>query len=514
MSLPITSLRTRILGYLALLVLTAMLLVGLVTLRIAEGEGISGILARGRLLLEVFEGGSAGGVHLETEGTQGGMAPSLQLRLQGLLRESGFSLCLVLDDRGAPLHVQGEETRLQETLLTAGRRALETEATVSGTWGTTFRLLRPFPRDVYLAAPLFQDGRRSGAVALGASLDPVVEGLLGNQRIVLLYILLNLILLVLFGYYVLSRMVVRPIKDLVRITDGFTAPERFPAGEPVRRDEIGRLTLSLRTMMERLEKNERDLKGTIASLEKANADLLSAQHELLLKEKLASVGQLAAGLAHEVGNPLGIVLGYLDLLEDNSLPESERADFLRRIQSEIVRIGRIVEQLLHVARPARGVFEPVDLKGLLAETLEMVVPRKGAGGGPEIVTRLEEGNLLVQGDRNQIKQVFLNLVLNALDAMKAKDKAEGQGEGPGRLTIEARRSPGATEIRFMDTGPGIPPEALHRVFDPFFTTKDPGKGTGLGLSVSARIMEAHRGSIAVESSPGEGSCFVLRFPVA
>jgi signal transduction histidine kinase len=274
------------------------------------------------------------------------------------------------------------------------------------------------------------------------------------------------------------------------------------------KNEIGDLTRSLSHMMRRLDENKRELQSHISSLEKANRDLRQAQDEIIRSEKLASVGRLAAGIAHEIGNPIGIILGYLDLLNSGDIAEVDKKDFLSRIESEIVRVNRIIRQLLDFSRPSSGEPEKTRVHDLVKMTLSMLEPQPMMEG-VRTTQELKAQKDTVLADPNQLQQVFLNIIMNAADAL-----AEGKGEGTiKQLTIRSEKIEGFIELRFSDNGPGIPDRELLRIFDPFYTTKEPGKGTGLGLSVCYRIVEGMGGAIRAESKSGEGATVIVSLPL-
>jgi len=233
------------------------------------------------------------------------------------------------------------------------------------------------------------------------------------------------------------------------------------------------------------------------------AALQNAREELLRKEKLASVGQLAAGVAHEINNPLGTVLLYADLLRKGLPPNDPRWDDLKMIIDEAMRCKSIVGDLLNFARQRQLTAKPSDINALVSETLEEVSIQPDFQE-VEIITDLDAKLPLVQMDEAQIRQVFLNLILNAGEAM----------EGRGRLTVTSRLVPGdIVEVSFQDTGCGIPEEHMKELFTPFFTTKPVGEGTGLGLSIVYGIVKMHQGQITVRSKVGAGSTFTVTLPV-
>ncbi|MFQ5779700.1 MAG: ATP-binding protein [Nitrospiria bacterium] len=227
---------------------------------------------------------------------------------------------------------------------------------------------------------------------------------------------------------------------------------------------------------------------------------LRAQEEIREKEKLAAVGELAAGLAHEIRNPLGSIKGAAQYLKPDR-PVKESQEFLEIIQDEVNRLNLVVSEFLDYARPFKKDLTRTSLSDLIQKVLSGL---KAAGTPPtiKIESLLKEDLPKIEIDPDQIRQVLLNLVCNAMDAMP-------QG---GKLRISARLiSEGEIEIRLSDTGVGIPPQNIMKLFQPFFTTKE--KGTGLGLAISYRIVQGHGGSITAKSTLGSGSEFIIKLPL-
>ncbi|MDW8131480.1 MAG: ATP-binding protein [Bryobacterales bacterium] len=227
------------------------------------------------------------------------------------------------------------------------------------------------------------------------------------------------------------------------------------------------------------------------------------ERRLAQAEKLSSIGLLAAGVAHEVNTPLAVISTYAQMLARQVAGDEEKARLLEKITRQTFRASEIVNALLNFSRAAPGRFEELDLNRLVRETL-LLLEHQLQQAGIRVELEMEEGLALIHGDAGKLQQVFLNLFLNARDAM----------EGGGTLRIRSSSDGRWIRVEVRDNGPGIPAEHLHRVFDPFFTTKPPRRGTGLGLSISYGIVREHGGEIEVESRPGEGACFRLAFPVA
>jgi two-component system NtrC family sensor kinase len=251
---------------------------------------------------------------------------------------------------------------------------------------------------------------------------------------------------------------------------------------------------------------QRDLEDTQSLHAEARARLDAAQAQLLQSAKLAAVGELAASVAHEINNPLYAARNSLYLVEQDLPIEAPPRQFLSIAQAELGRIARIITRMRDFYRPARKELEPTNLNELLAETIELVQTHL-RHGQVQVVSSFCEPLPPMIAHADQLRQVFLNLMLNACDAM----------QGGGTLTvatmIEANEgSADMLRVNIADTGIGIPDEHMPHLFEPFYTTKP--QGTGLGLAISAHIVTQHGGTIMVESEVGVGSTFVIRLPIS
>jgi two-component system NtrC family sensor kinase len=225
------------------------------------------------------------------------------------------------------------------------------------------------------------------------------------------------------------------------------------------------------------------------------------EEQLSQTEKLTSLGLLAAGVAHEVNTPLAVISNYIQMLA-KQMPEGDpRQGIIDKIVKQTFRASEIVNNLLNFSRTGAGDARDINVNHVLEETLSLMAhPLKSSQ--IQIVKQLGESLPAVRGSANKLQQVFLNLFLNARDAMP----------GGGMLEVRTAAHNGSVEIEIADTGAGIPREHIHRIFDPFFTTKASGRGTGLGLSVSYGIIKEHAGKIDVRSTPGKGTSFHVEFP--
>ena len=409
--------------------------------------------------------------------------------------------------------------------------------------------LSHYYKKLTLYSPLWIQGKMGGGIQIDIPIGDVMVYLLKSQKMILVSLILDGIVLIVFGSFLLSRVLVKPLKDLVRLTQKISEGDFSQTIEVTSKNEMGQLISSFNRMIEKLRENQESIDNYLKSLEMANKKLKQAQEELIRTEKLASIGRFAAGVAHEVGNPLGAILGYTSILEKDGVDGEDAKDYLRRIEKEIERINRIVRELLDFAKPSKFEIKDIEVNKVVENTLSLLSHQKNF---KNIETQLElQPDLpMVKGDESQLSQVLINILLNAIDAMPNGGNLKIQTENlvvdnlfgdefqplyPRRrkadptesdysrmrkpdplssLLSKFSRGDSLVKINISDTGMGIEQENLEKIFDPFFSTKDPDKGTGLGLSISLRIIESMGGKISVESEVGKGSTFEIYFPVA
>ena len=333
---------------------------------------------------------------------------------------------------------------------------------------------------------------------------------------VMLVTAVEIALIGLFIILFTRRFLSRPIEKLVAATKAVGHMELDKPIDTIHsRDEIGDLAHSFDAMRERLRTALAEINQFTANLEtkveERTQQLKVAHQKLLASDRLASLGQLSASVAHEINNPISGVLNLSMLLQrmlkaDGVPPErlEEFRKYLTQVTNETARVGRIVSDLLAFSRRSKPQRAPTDLNRVVRTTLSLVQHRMKLSN-VEVETELPDGLPTVPGDASQIQQVVLNLLLNAAEHTQVKSErrvkvATSTGEGFVRLTIS-------------DNGEGIQPENLPKIFHPFFTTKSEGKGVGLGLAVSYGIVEAHGGEIEVSSKVGEGAAFTVSLPI-
>jgi two-component system NtrC family sensor kinase len=307
-----------------------------------------------------------------------------------------------------------------------------------------------------------------------------------SQRIAVAFLVVLLVVMLLLATFI-ARQMLAPLNRIMlatrRIADGNLTPIT-----PRRRyhDEFSELALAINYMMH---------------------ELVRRQELLVQTHKLKAIGTLTAGVAHELNNPINnIMLTAASLQEDyGDLDDAERLDMVGDLVSESERARDIVRNLLDFARQSEVELAPLDVEEIIGDTLQLAANHVKLAK-VKVQGEVEESLPPVHGDRHQLTQVFLNLVLNALDAMP----------GGGTLTISVQQSEDRNfvDIAFTDTGVGIPKQYLGSIFDPFFSSKKNAKGTGLGLSVSLGIVNQHGGSIRVASDVGKGTTFTVSLPIA
>ena len=242
--------------------------------------------------------------------------------------------------------------------------------------------------------------------------------------------------------------------------------------------------------------------GTLVVIENVT-ERAQLEQQLLEREKLSSIGLLAAGVAHEVNTPLAGISSYAQMLLHQTSDSDPKRNLLEKIHLQTVRASGIVNNLLNFSRTGDAQFREIDINRVLDDTLQLLEPQL-RNSQFELARNFSDHLLPAYGSASKLQQVFMNLILNARDAMP----------NGGKLTIHTRAVDSSLVIDFRDTGMGIAPENIARIYDPFFTTKDVGQGTGLGLALSYGIIQEHSGRIFVESRPGEGAHFTIKLPTA
>ncbi|MCK4421205.1 cache domain-containing protein [candidate division WOR-3 bacterium] len=288
---------------------------------------------------------------------------------------------------------------------------------------------------------------------------------------------------------ILSNSITRPIRSLVSASDKLAKGYLSHRVECRTGDAIGELARAFNCMADSIKERDEQLKEYV-------------KQEIMKSERLAMIGQLAAGVAHEINNPLGSILIYSHLLLEDLEENDPRGENLKKIVNQATRCKVIVKGLLDFAHQSEPEMKPSDVNRIVNEVLSLV-ERQAVFHNIKIIKKLSINLPFVMVDETQIQQVFMNIVLNAAEAM------EGQGE----LIIETSSDGKFINAKFTDTGCGIPEQNIKKLFEPFFSTKTKGHGIGLGLAISYGIIKKHNGRINIDSEVGKGSTFTIQLPI-
>ena len=381
------------------------------------------------------------------------------------------------------------------------REALLTDRTVSGValsdrsfWG---------PRTAFASVPIHAAATKVGVVRTTYTLGSGGTWLVDRKLLVfILYTTAAVMVVTFFGLAIFRNRILRPIQVLMmgtaRVAEGMFSV-RVPEEEP---NEIGELSASFNMMAQELERYQGRSEKQVEELQHINELLERTRDELAFHARMAGVGRLAAGVAHEIGNPLAAVIGMVDLMRDMELDGEEQADMVRRMADELQRVHATVRDLLDYARPGDGTVEQVSVGEVVRGACEMVLLQKEFDG-IELHQDLPELPAVL-AEAGRLRQVIINLLLNACDAM------EGKGRVAFSATVDGRRC----HVEVADEGPGVDEQDVDSIFDPFFTTKAPGEGTGLGLSISVQIVEGFGGHLRYRHGDDGGAVFTIELPLA
>jgi two-component system NtrC family sensor kinase len=319
--------------------------------------------------------------------------------------------------------------------------------------------------------------------------------------------IISVIVLSFLSSLLFTRFVNRPIDKLLAATKTAAHGDLDQTVRIKSHDELGELSDSFNHMITELKRSRDDIEGWTQTLEQRvqerTRELQQVQDQLIRAGKMAALGELAAGVAHEINNPLTGVLTFSSLMLKKTDENHPWKRDLENIVQQTTRCRNIVKGLLDFARQRKPDKKESDIHFLINRTLTLV-ENQARFQNIKMVKEFKTGMPMLFVDGDQIQQVFMNIIINAADAM---------GENGGTLTIKTAFNNGIVEVSFIDTGCGMSKDHLLKVFTPFFTTKETGKGTGLGLAISYGIVQSHGGEIEVESEIGKGSTFRIKLPI-
>ncbi|MCF8062591.1 MAG: HAMP domain-containing histidine kinase, partial [Deltaproteobacteria bacterium] len=401
-------------------------------------------------------------VYLWGVGSEGSLRPEVEMLIQDRSNRVLIS----------SLPVQSSDRRLLERLRTtpAGGRLefeLDGERYIAASW------------ELFIKPRFFVP---SWTTILAEARSSVLAPVSSFKQFFLLMILLTFWVVALLSVILIRKSLV-PIETLRAATDRVAGGELGTQVEIDSGDEFEALGRSFNEMSRKLEEGQRLLVQTA---------------------KMSAFGQMSAGVVHEIGQPMTSLLGLVELMLDGPMDDDQRSQ-LETVQSELNRLKEMIIKFRSFSRAPEGVREPVDLNRVLEET-HRLLEHQFRMKGIHCVMEKGDGVPLVRGDRNGLQQVLVNLIINAMDALK------GAPAGNGLVEVRTFAREGRACMSISDNGPGIPEEIRERIFDPFFTTKAAGEGTGLGLAIIHSIVHRHRGTIELESDPTTGTRFVIELP--
>jgi len=509
----IRGLKAKMAINLAVLLLLAMVLIDLVTIVTIKRELIRSEIYKASLLLKSIEHSLLSGA-LQYRGRSMLSPGSIMGKILGYPQ---LAAVMILDNRGEQILLHQTPDAAADGLHQITKWSISSGKQKTHVSGTIRGLFFKHKSRLTMSTPLVKNGEIIGGICIVQRVESVFQALRNSQRIFLIYLFINLVILTFIGIFRISKLYLLPLGRLAKRAEDYKEDDDLMFAVRKEDNELNRLSKSLNIMLKRISADKKKLRSTVLSLEDANLELKKAQKEIIRAEKLASVGRLSAGIAHEIGNPIGIVIGYLELLKQDDITETEKIEYIQRTEEEIERINTIIRQLFEVSRPSNSGRTAVAVHELIHDMADVLRVQPFVSN-IEMSFNLAAEKDTVWADSNQLRQVFLNLIINAADAINS----EGN-DGGGTLTINtglkkhtdsvARPSCSYLEISFSDDGPGIPQDSLANIFDPFYTTKDPGKGTGLGLSVSFMIVESLGGKMTGVSEEGRGTTMSISLPV-
>ena len=415
------------------------------------------------------------------------------------------AISVVTLEEGEPMVVASTASAERDEALGLARAAMRRREAVYSPPKASLRMV---------AVPANREERLYGAVVLTYSLDSV-EQLKREGRLILVWFVPAAIVALTLLVDLLTRRLIHRRIGSIRLTMQKVAEGDLSARAPVQRqDELGAVSTGLNQMLsemegfhvalqERVSEATRELRARNQELVESYERMLTLREALARADQMAAVGHMAASVAHQIGTPLNLISGYVQVLREEQGPDSRVTRRLEIVQEQIAKVTSIVRTMLdHARRPAPK--EPTDLGELVRRVCEVAKPKLDALG---VRLQLSVAPMPpVMADAVQLELALLNLVSNSLDAMPAG--------GVASIAVRPGEDGGGVRVEVADSGTGIPSELLPRIFEPWVTTKPPGRGTGLGLSITREVVTAHGGTITARSEPGSGAVFTIELPAA
>jgi signal transduction histidine kinase len=408
--------------------------------------------------------------------------------LENITAEAGLQLVMATDAKGHFLRrgsvpiLPRDETALRATLATGSPQAAFD--------GQLFSVAAPILRRNLLAGAICFSGATAGLGAAGSRAQTWMLAALG----------VNIVLMGGFLVFFLNRRLLTPLKELARNLADLGGDRFHPQARPPAPREMGELFKAFDLAALELMESRRLLEEQLRTIRETRDYLVAS-------EKMATVGRLASGLAHELGNPIGALIGFVHLLRRDDLSPEDKTKILDHSAHELARMDGSLKELLHFSRPGRRSREPVDVAEVAGAAVSLAQPQKWAAG-VEMTCETSGGATLVMAERNSLLQVFLNLLANAGQALAQT------AEPRIRVVIQPPDQAGLIRIMVRDNGPGVTPEDALHIFEPYFTRKEPGQGTGLGLAISQSIINDFNGRLEYSPAETQGAVFTAILPAA
>ncbi len=525
-------LRARIVWNLSLLMVCAVVLINFIFFKMVERQWYQNLIEQEKMFLQVFGKVlspllSQASLHLD-DGFKG--KHELNSLLSSFEQQRSWEQIAVVSPQfkviyhSDPARIGGVENNVHVKSALAMKLPMTSYVREPGLLKTMSA-----PK-AWIAAPLLDGRNVIGGVLVALPPFSLWDVLGGSGYYLLLYLLVFTGFLILFGGMLISLSVVHPIKALTSATEKVAEGDLDYRVEEEGENEVSQLAGHFNVMVQRLKKSHADINEHLADLERANQKLVQSRAEVIRSEQLSTVGKFAASMAHEIGNPLSAILGYLDMMIKKRVSSDEYQEYLERMERELSRIDQTLRTLLSFSRPSPEEMKRVNVNQVMEEAWQLLSHHPSASRvRPKL--RFSQGLPETLADGHQLQQVLVNLILNAMEAMPEggeltletlRQKFRGflQGdEGMPRRRKEDRRLPFSegeeiVSLTVGDTGEGIPPDVRRKIFDPFFTTRPMGDGVGLGLTICHRIVESFGGIISVSSELGRGSTFEILLPLA
>ena len=493
----------------AFFLFAGMLLINMVLVKIDQRALVKSEISKGFILVSALENS----LRQSLEKKNVFFNSNNKYLFRELLKEAGFNFALFSDPKNKQKYFFGDCGINRDRLVQLTHKAFLTKKKITAFDDSVWGLFWKENRYMIISSPLFVDQKTTASVSIVLDLLKIYNQTRQTQQIVFIYILINTVILTIISVKRFSRVTVTPLKRMLARVEDFREDEDFFLIHEKESDEFSRLSSSLHRMLKQISGDKEKLRETVTSLKKTNLQLKEAQKDLVKAEKLASVGRLSAGIAHEIGNPVSIIIGYLELLKQHDISDKEKKDFLCRTEVEINRINIIIRQLLNFSRTPEEFFRKFSVHELLND-ISTVFEMQPLLADIKLELHLSAEEDIITADSDQLRQVFMNLMINAADSIaSAPEKVQGK-INISTSKIEKPLTHTSVPIQmlkiiFTDNGPGISDADIEKIFDPFYTTKEPGKGTGLGLYVCFMIIDKIGGTIKAASEKKNTTLTIL-----